>query len=77
MEITADVIKISKTVQRDLMFIFDVLSEYGINFVSNSIFLATENVVSFTQNDFCRKRGCVTMRKRLRQLMATKWHKSF
>ena len=48
MEITSDISKISKTVQRDGMFIFDVLSKYGINFVSNSIFLATENVVSFT-----------------------------
>ena len=34
--------------QRDLNFIFDVLSEYGINFVPNFIFSTTENVVSFT-----------------------------
>ena len=31
----------------DLNFIFDVLSEYGNIFVSNLIFFATENVVSF------------------------------
>ena len=30
------------------MLIFDELSEYVINFVSNLIFSATENVVSFT-----------------------------
>ena len=35
---TADVGKIRKTVQRDLTFIFDVLSEYAIHLVSNVIF---------------------------------------
>ena len=48
MPITADVSKISKTVQRDLKFIFDDLSESDVIFVSNLIFLAVENVVSFT-----------------------------
>ena len=47
MQITADVGKILKTVQRDLKFIFDELSEYDTNFVPNLIFLATKNV-SFT-----------------------------
>ena len=48
MQITADVNKISKTVQSDLTFIFYVLSEYVIYFVSNTFPLAVENVVSFT-----------------------------
>ena len=48
MRITADVGTISKTVQRDLKFIFDGLSESDVIFVSNLIFLAVKNVVSFT-----------------------------
>ena len=48
MPITADVSKISKTVQRDLRFIFDDLSESDIILVSNLIFWPVENVVSFT-----------------------------
>ena len=48
MQITADVHKILKTVQRDLTFTFYVLSEYVIHFVSNAFSLAIENVVSFT-----------------------------
>ena len=35
MQITADIGKISKTVQSDLTFIFYVLSEYVIKFMSN------------------------------------------
>ena len=48
MQITGEIRKISKTVQGDLNFIFDALSEYVINFVSNIILLVTENIVSFT-----------------------------
>ena len=48
MQITADIGKISKTVQRDLPFIFDGLSESDVIFVPNLIFLAVKNVVSFT-----------------------------
>ena len=48
MQITSEVDKISKTVQGDLMFIFDGLSEFVVIFVSNSIFSAVKNVVSFT-----------------------------
>ena len=48
MQITAEVGKISKTVQGDLMFIFDGLSGFVVIFVSNSIFSAVKNVVSFT-----------------------------
>ena len=36
----ADISKISKTVQRDLTIIFDVLSEYVIDFALNLVFLA-------------------------------------
>ena len=39
---------ISKTVQSDLTFIFDVLSEYVIHFLSNAVSLAVKNYVSFT-----------------------------
>ena len=35
--ITADVVKFTKTVQGKLTFIFDVLSEYAIDFVSNAV----------------------------------------
>ena len=48
MQITADMTKISKTVLRDLTFIFYVLLEYVINFKKKLVFLAVENVVSFT-----------------------------
>ena len=36
--------KISKTIQRDLMFIYDKLPEFVAIFVSNLIFLAVKNV---------------------------------
>ena len=62
MQITADVSKISKTFQRDLTFIFDVLSESLFGFVSYSVFWTVENVVSFTKKRFYRKQGSVTMR---------------
>ena len=48
MQITGDEGKISKTVQRDLMFIFDELSEFIIIFVLNLIFSAAKSNVSFT-----------------------------
>ena len=63
MQITADIGKILKNVQGDLTFIFDDLSESSICFVSFLVFLAVENVVSFTKTCFYRKRGSVTMRK--------------
>ena len=63
MHITADIGKIVKNVQGDLTFIFDVLSESPICFVSFLVFLTVENVVSFTKTCFYRKRGSVTMRK--------------
>ena len=52
MQKTADISKISKSVLRDLTITFDALSEYAINFLSNLVSLAAENVVSFTQNEF-------------------------
>ena len=62
MQVTADVSKIPKTFQRNLTFIFDVLSESLFGFVSYSVFQAVENVVSFTKKRFYRERGSVTMR---------------
>ena len=60
MQITADVSKISKTFQRDLTFIFDVLSESLFGFVSYSFFQAVENV-SFTKKHFYSEQGSITM----------------
>ena len=48
MQITADLGKRPITVQRDLMFVFDELSEFFVIFVSNLIFSAVKNVFSFT-----------------------------
>ena len=62
MQIAAEMGKILKNVPGDLTFIFDVLSESPIHFVSFLVFLAVENV-SFTKTGFYRKRGSVTMRK--------------
>ena len=61
MQITTDISKILKNVQRDLTFIFDVLSESRIGFVSFLVFLALENVVSFSKTCFYRKRSNRTM----------------
>ena len=62
MQITADISKIWKTVQPDLIFIFDVLLGLAIGIFSFLVPQAVENVVSFTQNRFYRKRDGVTMR---------------
>ena len=48
MQITADGGKISKTVQHDLMFIYDKFSEFVVIFVLNLIFSTVKNVFSFT-----------------------------
>ena len=61
MQITADVIKISKSFQRDFTFIFDVLSESLFVFLSYSVLWAVENVI-FTKERFNRKLGSTTMR---------------
>ena len=60
MQITADVSKILKTLQRDLTF----------GFVSYLVFLAVENV-SFTKKRFHRERGSVTMRNYVETFWAT------
>ena len=69
-------------VQRDLVFIFDLLSESRIGFVSFLVSLALENIVSFTKTRFYQKVNeaaelCVTMWKRLTPTLTTVWHKSF
>ena len=46
MQITADISKILKNVQGDLTFIFDVLSESRLDFVSLLVSLALENVTA-------------------------------
>ena len=61
MQITAAISKILKNVQRDLTFIFDILSESRIGFVSFLVFLALENAVSFTKTRFYRKRSSGTI----------------
>ena len=43
-----DVGGISKTVEGDLMFIYDKPSEFVVIFVSNLMFLVVKNVASFT-----------------------------
>ena len=48
MQITADVGEISKTIQHDLTFILNVLSESNISFTLFWIVLAKKNVISFT-----------------------------
>ena len=53
--------KILKNLQHDPNFIFDLLSESRIGFVSFLVFLALENVVSFTKTRFYRKQSSVTM----------------
>ena len=62
MQTTADMSKISKTFQRDLTFIFDLLSESLFGFVSYSVFSVVENVVGFTKKRLYRERGSATMR---------------
>ena len=60
MQIIADVSKISKTVQRNLNFILNVLWEYRIHFTQLSIVLAEKNILFSHKMVFNRKWGCVT-----------------
>ena len=48
MQITADISKIWKIAQADLIFIFDVLLGSAVGFVSFLVSEAVENVVRFT-----------------------------
>ena len=69
-----------ENVQRDFVFIFDVLSESRIGFVLFLVFLALENVISFTKLLFIENEAmelCVTMWKRFTPTLATVWRKSF
>ena len=61
MQVTADISKILKSVKASLNFIFDVFSESRIVFFSFLVFLAVENVVSFTVTHSYHKRGSVTV----------------
>ena len=74
MQITADIRKILKSVQSDLIFIYDAISELRISFVSFLVILALENVVSFTKTCFYRKRSCVTMRNYVKKFDANIGH---
>ena len=53
MQITADAGKILKTVQCDLMFIFDELSEFVVIFVSNLILSAVKMLLVSHKMSFC------------------------
>ena len=48
MQITADVSKILKTVQRNLTSILNILLEFSIHFTLISIVIAKTNIVIFT-----------------------------
>ena len=48
MQITADISKIWKTLQRELIFIFDVLLRSAVSLVSVLVSWAVENVINFT-----------------------------
>ena len=74
MQIIADINKVFKNVQRDLTFIFDVLSKSRIGFVSFLVFLALENFVSFTKTRFYRKQSSVTMRNHMETFHANIGH---
>ena len=62
MQITVDVNSIWENVQRDLAFILHVLSESRVGFVLSLVFLALEDVVSFTKTRFYWKWTSGTMR---------------
>ena len=74
MQITADISKILKTVQRDLTFIFDVLSEVRIGFVSFLVFLALENVAIFPRTCFYQKQRSATVRSYVETFHANVGH---
>ena len=74
MQITAGISKILKNLQRDLTFIFDVISESCTDFVSFLVFLTLENVISFTRTCFYRKRSSVAMRNYVEKFYANIGH---
>ena len=74
MQITADIRKILKSVQSDLIFIYDAISELRISFVSFLVILALENVVSFTKTCFYQKGNSVIMRNYVEMFHANIGH---
>ena len=62
MQITANISKTLENAPCDLTFIFDVVSESRIGFVSFLVFLALKNAASFTKTRFYRKRSSLTVR---------------
>ena len=80
MQITADVSKILKTFQRDLTFIFDVLTESFLVLSHIRFSRLQKMLLSLQKSDFIENetaQQCVTMRKRFSIIMATIWYKSF
>ena len=74
MQIIADVNKISKTVQRNLTFILNVLSESNIYFTQLSMVLANKMLVYSHKTVFNKNEAallCVTMPERPRTFAAT------
>ena len=74
MQVTADISKILKNVQREPTFIFVGLLELRVAFVSFLVFLALENVFSFTKTHLYRKRSSVTMRNYVETFHANVGH---
>ena len=74
MQAAADVIKISKTIQRDLTFILNVLSESSIHSALFLIVLGKKNVDSSLKLVFIKSEAvllCLTLRERARVFAAT------
>ena len=74
MHIIAKINKISKTIQRNLTFILNVLSESSIHFTSFQWFLLKRMLVFSHKMFFIKNEAmllCVTMRERARAFVAT------
>ena len=50
---TADINKFLKSVQSDLTFIYDILSQLRVGFASFLVILPLENVACFTRTSVC------------------------
>ena len=74
MQIIADISEILKSAQSDFTFIYAVLAELRIGFVSFLVILALENVVSFTKTCFYRKQSGVTTRNYVETIHANIGH---
>ena len=74
MQINADVSKISKTLQHELNFFLNVISESSIHFPSFEWFLLKEMLLDSHKMIFIKSEAvllCVTMRERARALETT------